>query len=238
MISNYSIEKKHILLVEDDSSLAKWIYDYLKPHNYKITVVYRGDHAIQLIKSKNPHLVLLDITLPIKDGFDICREVRQYYKRPILMMSARTNETDEVLALELGADHFVTKPVRPRALLTRIKTLLSREENEQLPYDTTILTFGNFSIDSSSRRATLNNIPIDITSNEFNLLWLLATHSGEIVTRETLTSQIRGLHYDGHNRSMDVLISRIRKKIDDSSSSPRKIKTIWGKGYFFVPDAW
>ena len=116
----------HIMLVEDDMSLAEWCSDYLTEHGYLVTLVNRGDVAIELIKTDNPDLVVLDIMLPVKDGFDVCREARNFYHGPILMMTARDQEMDEVLGLELGADDYVTKPVKPRVLLSRIKTLLRR----------------------------------------------------------------------------------------------------------------
>lgn len=230
---------KHILLVEDDASLAVWIADYLTSQGYQISLATNGPDAIILIKEDQPDLVLLDINLPGKDGFDVCREVRHFYKHPILMMTARLEETDEVLGLELGANDYVTKPVRPRALLARIKGLLKRDVTDAAPAQDNAhrISFGQFSIDAQSRSTTLNGESVSISSNEFDVLWYLVKHAGDIVSREQLLKDVRGIDYDGFDRSMDVLVSRIRKKLG-STQYPDRIKTVWGKGYLFVTDAW
>lgn len=231
--------KKHIMLVEDDTSLAEWISNYLITQGYEVSLATRGDEAVNMIREDNPDLVILDITLPVKDGFEICREVRAFYDRPILMMTARNEEMDEVLGLEMGADDYVTKPVRPRALLARIKGLIRRQtvsvSNNQ---ETTRIEFDNFVIDSTSRTTTINKAIISISSNEFDVLWWLASNAGKTVSRKELIAQLRGIEYDGFDRSMDILVSRLRKKLSDDPSTPYRIKTIWGKGYLFAPDAW
>jgi DNA-binding response OmpR family regulator len=155
------------------------------------------------------------------------------------MMTARLEETDEVLGLELGANDYVTKPVRPRALLARIKGLLKRDvsESETLELSAQKISYGQFTIDAASRTTWLNNEVINISSNEFDVLWYLVTHAGEIVSREQLLQDIRGIEYDGFDRSMDVLVSRVRRKLG-SAKYPDRIKTVWGKGYLFVTDAW
>lgn len=238
MIPNEQL-KKHIMLVEDDSSLAEWIGDFLTSEGYLVSLSDRGDKAVELIRSDNPDLVLLDINIPIKDGFDVCKEVRHFYFKPILMMTARDGEMDEVLGLELGADDYVAKPVRPRALLARIKTLLKRQViSENLTEAKTIISYGQFSIDQKSRTTTLDNNMINISSNEFDVLWILASQAGKVVSRESLIKKLRGIEYDGFDRSMDILISRIRKKLKDNSNTPYRIKTVWGKGYLFATDAW
>ncbi len=229
----------HVMLVEDDLSLAKWICDYLSAQGYLVTLATRGDEAVHLIKSDNPDLVILDITLPVMNGFDICKEVRNYYDRPILMMTARNEESDEILGLELGADDYVTKPVRPKALLARVNALLRRKNKDyQDEQSKTVVRFGHFTIDSNSRTTTLNDVPVAISSNEFDVLWILANKAGETVSREALVKELRGIEYDGFDRSTDILISRLRKKLNDNSSTPYRIKTIWGKGYLFATDAW
>lgn len=230
---------KHILVVEDDESLAVWVADYLNGQGYDVSLATNGVDAITLIKEDEPDLVLLDINLPGKDGFDVCREVRAFYPHPILMMTARLEETDEVLGLELGANDYVTKPVRPRALLARIKGLLKRDDTEIDAKDTEShrIQYGKFVIDSASRTTWLNDEVVNISSNEFDVLWYLVTHAGEIVSREQLLKDIRGIEYDGFDRSMDVLVSRVRRKLG-SAKYPDRIKTVWGKGYLFVTDAW
>ena len=238
-----SITGKHIMLVEDDMSLAEWFSDYLSEQGYLVTLATRGDIAIELIEADQPDLVILDIMLPVKDGFEVCLAIRPFYHGPILMMTARDHETDEVLGLELGADDYVVKPVKPRVLLSRIKALFRRSAaSEVVPEvvetDPNKIAFGQLSIDANSRTTTLAGIKVSISSNEFDVLWQLAQSADSLVSRKELVIQRRGIDYDGFDRSIDILVSRIRKKLGDDASNPYRIKTVWGKGYLFVKDAW
>jgi len=237
-----SITGKHIMLVEDDMSLAEWFGDYLTDHGYLVTLANRGDTAIELIESDQPDLVILDIMLPIKDGFEVCQAIRPFYHGPILMMTARDHETDEVLGLELGADDYLVKPVKPRVLLSRIKALFRRVSSPvvvvELEVDLNKVSFGDLIIDANSRTTTLAGVKVAISSNEFDVLWQLAQAADSVVSRKELVTQRRGIEYDGFDRSIDILISRIRKKLGDDASNPYRIKTVWGKGYLFVKDAW
>lgn len=228
------------MLVEDDMSLAEWFSDYLTEHGYEVTLVNRGDAAIELIREDQPDLVVLDIMLPVKDGFDVCREVRAFYHGPILMMTARDQEMDEVLGLELGADDYVTKPIKPRAMLSRVKALLRRVNTQQhgLSENENCIQFGQFHLDGNSRTTLLNGSKVPISSNEFDVLWYLAQSAGQVVNRNELVKAIRGIDYDGFDRSMDIIVSRLRKKLGDDANNPFRIKTIWGQGYLLVIDAW
>jgi DNA-binding response OmpR family regulator len=221
-------------------SLAEWFSDYLTEHGYMVTLVNRGDVAIELIREDQPDLVVLDIMLPVKDGFDVCREVRGFYHGPILMMTARDQEMDEVLGLELGADDYVTKPIKPRAMLSRVKALLRRVNNQEksTPESENCIQFGQFHLDANSRTTLLNGYKVPISSNEFDVLWYLAQSAGQVVNRNELVKAIRGIDYDGFDRSMDIIVSRLRKKLGDDANNPFRIKTIWGQGYLFVTDAW
>lgn len=230
-----STRKQQLLVVEDDRSLSEWICDYLTSQNFEVTLADRGDEAIHLIKNDQPDLVILDVMLPGKDGFDVCKAVRPFYKKPILMLTARIEEVDEILGLELGADDYLAKPVKPRVLLTRIKVLLRRTLSNS---EQKMRQFGEFKISLTSRTATLAGDRVDLSTNEFEALWLLCENSGEIVSRDFLLRQLRGLEYDGSNRSIDIMISRLRKKLNDDSANPRRIKTIRGKGYLLATDAW
>ena len=234
------ITHPHIMLVEDDMSLAEWFSDYLTEHGYMVTLVNRGDAAIELIKEDQPDLVVLDIMLPVKDGFDVCREVRSFYHGPILMMTARDQEMDEVLGLELGADDYVTKPIKPRAMLSRVKALLRRVNNQEQsePASENCRQFGQLHLDANSRTTILNNLKVPISTNEFDVLWYLAQSAGQVVNRNELVKDIRGIDYDGFDRSMDIIVSRLRKKLGDDANNPFRIKTIWGQGYLFVINAW
>jgi DNA-binding response OmpR family regulator len=235
-----NIARTHIMLVEDDMSLAEWFSDYLTEQGYLVTLVNRGDMAVELIKTDTPDFVVLDIMLPVKDGFDVCREVRSFYHGPILMMTARDQEMDEVLGLELGADDYVTKPVKPRVLLSRIKALLRRSNNQNdlASVSENQIQLGQFTIDANSRTTILNGESVAISSNEFDVLWHLAQSAGQVVNRAELVQQLRGIDYDGFDRSIDIIVSRLRKKLGDDANNPYRIKTIWGKGYLLVADAW
>ena len=236
----------HILLVEDDIPLAEWVTDYLTARDFRVTTTGRGDDAVELINQLNPDLVLLDGMLPGMDGLDVCKAVRPNFENPIIMLTARDEEIDEVLGLEMGADDYITKPVRARALLARIRVLLRRSDkiNEihnavrQSIEPSNRLQFNALIINLQSRSVTLDGESINLSSNEFDVLWLLAQKAGELVTREELVSNLRGFDYDGFDRSIDLRVSRLRKKLNDNSSEPYRIKTIWGKGYLFAKDVW
>ena len=239
-------ETPNILLVEDDERLAALIKDYLQKQGFVIQIEDRGDTAIERIRTENPGLVILDLMLPGKDGLAVCQSVRSDYQGPILILTAREDDMDQVAGLEMGADDYVKKPVEPRVLLARIRALLRRlEKQHEESHPENIskgkieeLVFGELCIRKSSHSVFLGDKPVDLTTNEFGLLWYLASNSGEVLSRETLYHQLRGIEYDGLDRSMDVMVSRLRKKLDDDSAAPRRIKTIWGQGYLFVEDAW
>ena len=227
----------HLVLVEDDAKLSLWIKEFLEQQEIQVSIADRGDTAVDIIRDLNPDLVLLDIMLPGKDGYQVCREVREFYQQPILILTANDEELDEILGLEMGADDFVAKPVRPRVLLARIKALLRRAgPAEEKPQDQ--LKFGSLLIDASAKSVKLDNDSVTISSTEFELLWVLANHAGEVMSRNELVQQLRGFDYDGFDRTIDVRISRLRKKLRDNTQEPEKIKTVWGKGYLFVPGAW
>lgn len=234
-------ENWRILIVEDDERLATLTKDYLESNGLKVSVEGDGSRAIERIKTEQPDLVVLDLMLPGEDGLAVCRIVRPYYKGPILMLTARTEDLDQVLGLEMGADDYVAKPVRPRVLLARIRALLRRvkeapEEQEAESTSENRLTFGNLVVDSAMREAWLDGKSIDLTSAEFDLLWLLSSSAGRVLTREEIFHQLRGIEYDGQDRSIDVRVSRIRPKVGDDPMNPKRIKTVRSKGYLFVKE--
>jgi two-component system OmpR family response regulator len=227
-----------ILLVEDDIRLAELVSRYLENQGYRMTIVNRGDTVVELVQRDNPDLVILDIGLPGEDGFMICRRLRPAYINPILILTARDNDIDHVLGLELGADDYVIKPVEPRVLLARIGVLLRRTRPALQRPASKALQFGQLTINGVSRSVTLDGRSIALSRNEFDLLVHLASHAGEIQSREMLFKKLYNRDYDGVDRMLDIRISRLRKKLDDSADEPKRIKTIWGRGYLFVPDAW
>jgi len=232
-----------ILIVEDDERLANLTKEYMENNGMNVELEMDGRRAISRIINDQPDLVVLDVMLPGVDGLNICREVRSKYHNPILMLTARTDDVDQVLGLEMGADDYVAKPVRPRILLARIRALLRRTENlsssNGLDAENPVeerLQFSNLVIDHSTREVSLRDEHVDLTSAEFDLLWLLASNAGKILSREEIFEKLRGIEYDGQDRSIDVRVSRIRPKIGDDPMNPRRIKTVRSKGYLFVND--
>lgn len=228
-----------ILLVEDDERLAELTAEYLTKNDLEVSIEIRGDTAETRILAEQPDLVILDVMLPGKDGFEVCRAVRSQYRGVILMLTARDEDFDQILGLELGADDYIAKPVQPRVLLARIKALLRRmpvvgETNAE----TDSLVFGEFRISQATRTAALAGQSIDLTTAEFDLLWLLATHAGNVLSRDDLLQELRGIGFDGLDRSIDARISRLRKKLNDDPENPTRIKTVRGKGYLFSKHDW
>ena len=230
-------ETGRILIVEDDERLASLTREYLENNGLQVSIEGDGAKAAERILTECPDLVVLDLMLPGEDGVSICRKVRNKYQKPILMLTARTDDLDEVLGLEMGADDYVAKPVRPRVLLARIRALLRRKTavvEEEQEAGLSRLQFGSLVVDNAMREAWLDNNSIELTSAEFDLLWLLCSNAGRVLSREEIFSRLRGIEYDGQDRSIDVRVSRIRPKIGDDPMHPRLIKTVRSKGYLFV----
>ena len=229
-----------ILLVEDDERLAELTAEYLRRNDLVVTIEGRGDTAETRILEDQPDLVILDVMLPGKDGFEVCRAVRPNYRGVILMLTARDEDFDQILGLEMGADDYIAKPVQPRLLLARIKALLRRFPGtaEAGAASTEERVFGQFRISQATRTATLAGQTIDLTTAEFDLLWLLACHAGNVLSRDDLLQELRGIGFDGLDRSIDARISRLRKKLNDDPENPTRIKTVRGKGYLFSKHDW
>lgn len=235
-----------ILLVEDDRRLGELVAKYLRQNDFDVSIERRGDTAPARIIKEVPDLVILDLMLPGMDGLDVCRSVRSRYRGPILMLTAREDDMDQVAGLEMGADDYVKKPVEPRVLLARIRALMRRFDKQRgiVPDDRPSSTpssgqvFGRLDISRSCMAVKLSGRIVELTTNEFDLLWLLAENSGNILDRDTIYQKLKGIEYDGLDRSVDLAVSRLRKKLEDDPEYPTRIKTVWGKGYLFVPDAW
>ncbi|MFO1389337.1 winged helix-turn-helix domain-containing protein [Cellvibrio sp.] len=229
--------KNHILLVEDDRRLADLVKDYLEANEFIVTVEGNGNRVLRQCQQLNPTLVILDLMLPGKDGLTICQELRPQYRGPILMLTARNEDIDQVLGLEFGADDYVIKPVEPRVLLARVRALM-RRYYQQDSVEQENLVFDKLLIQPTARKVQLDGQDINLSSHEFDLLVALAKHAGQVIGREYLFNQIYNREYDGLDRTIDVRISQLRKKLSDNPENPTRIKTIWGKGYLFVANAW
>lgn len=225
-------DKKYtLMLVEDDQELASLIGDFLEAHEFRVLTVGNGTDAVSQILEKHPDLVILDIMLPGMSGMDVCRLVREDYKGMILMQTALDDDIDQVMGLELGADDYVIKQVQPRLLLSRVRALLRRMQRNTGEERVELLVVGELEIDLHRRTVLFRNQSVDLTTAEFELLYLLAQQSGEVVSREEIMQQIRGYEYDGLDRSIDRRISRLRRSLDDDPANPQLIKTIRGIGY-------
>lgn len=228
---------QHIVLVEDDDQLRELVSDFLRQHDFSVTELASGERLPQTMNSSVVDLVILDVNLPGKDGFELCRRLRHTYKGPILFLTARDDNIDQIIGFELGADDYVTKPAEPRILLARIRALLRRQEQ---PADkpNQPLMFDGLIINLATRGVTLHGSPVILTSHEYDILEYLAKHKGEIVSRDQLYTEVLGREYDGLDRSVDVRVSRLRGKLGDDPKDPKRIKTIWGKGFYFVEGMW
>lgn len=234
-----------LLLVEDDARLAELTADSLRRKGWRVDVVGRGDRAIERIRTDPPDLVILDVNLPGGDGFDVCRAVRAGYPGAILMLTARDDDIDQVVGLELGADDYVAKPVAPPVLAARVRALLRRRQpatsasqtgGATAAVDATLrVTAAGIVIDAAARDVRVDGTPVALTTAEFDLLWALASHAGRIVSRDALMQSLRGLEFDGIDRSIDARVSRLRRKLGDDADAPRIIKTVRGRGYLYAP---
>ena len=225
-----------LLLVEDDAELATMVSDFLSENGFNVTIENNGARAAERILQESFEIIVLDIGLPGLDGISICRQVRQEFSGPIVMLTARGDEIDEVMAIEVGADDYVAKPVRPRALLARLKMHL-RKLTADSNAPTSSISVHGLKIDASSRTVRLEDQPIELTTAEFDLLWLLASRAGQVVERRDIYEQLLGISYDGLDRSIDLRISRLRKKLGDDPSRPRRIKSVRGVGYLLAAEA-
>lgn len=225
-----------ILLVEDDRELAAMVADYLAQHGFIVDTEGRGDRAIERVKSTPPDAVILDINLPGQDGLTVCKAIRPDFGGPILILTARGDEVDEVVGLEIGADDYLAKPVRPRVLLARLRAQLRKSSLIASDYSSKRIAIGKLLIDAGRRTVELDGTELTFTTAEFELLWLLAENVGQIVSRSDIYQKINGIKYDGMDRSIDLRISRLRKKLGDDTSNPQRIKSVRSIGYLLSED--
>ena len=230
-----------VLLVEDDVRLAELIAEYLGRNGLDLHWIRRGDGAVEKTHEIAPDLLLLDVMLPGLDGFEICRELRaRGATLPIVFLTARDEDFDRVVGLELGADEFIPKPVQPRVLLAHVRAMLRRAGMQERPAGNAgeTLEFGALALGLASREVRLRGAPVDLTSSEFDLLWLLARHAGRVLSRNEILNELRSLDYDGSDRSVDCRIYRLRRKLGDFADGGERIKTIRNVGYLFSPTNW
>ena len=225
-----------ILIIDDDARLVKNVETYLADFDYHIEGALNGMEGLEKVKTFQPDLIILDLMMPKMDGLEVCREIRKENQVPIIMLTARGEESDVVAGLEVGADDYLTKPFSLRVLAARVKANLRRTTTAASTtpslQEATIMR-GDLTIDLSKREVYKNKGEITLTNTEFNLLWLLASQPGIVFSRDKLLDELRDRELELFDRSIDAHISNVRKKIEDSPKNPRYIVTVWGTGYKF-----
>ncbi|HEY3364081.1 MAG TPA: response regulator transcription factor [Symbiobacteriaceae bacterium] len=224
-----------ILVVDDESGITTTLRQYLEAEGFQVLAAADGNTATDLVKSHEPDLVVLDIMLPGRDGWAVCREIRARGKTPVIMLTARADEVDKLLGLELGADDYLTKPFSVRELAARIRTVLRRTRDQGTgSQQEDKVAFGSLVIDFGGYEVFVDGKPVSLTPTEFKLLSTLARRPGRIFSRLQLMEIALGSYYEGYERSIDTHISNIRKKVEPEPSAPRWILTVHGIGYKFV----
>lgn len=220
-----------ILIIEDEPELVKVLRAYLQQAGYHVISAFRGDTGLSSWEHKRPDLVILDLNLPGMDGLDVAREIRRRGETPIIMLTARAEETDELLGLELGADDYITKPFSPRLVLARVRALLRRATS----VDTTpkVVRIADLELDLEAHQLTRTDIIIELTPTEFNLLAVMASQPGRAFTRMQLLENTQGTSFEGYERTIDAHIKNLRAKLEPNPKKPRYIETVFGIGYRF-----
>ena len=225
-----------VLIIDDDQKLTELLRDYLNQFGITVLTAEHPDQGLTLLRQKVPSLIILDLMLPEKDGFAVCREIRKESSVPIIMLTARGDLPDRIAGLELGADDYLSKPFEPRELVARIQTVLRRSKGEGGPHPTSDrIQAEELRVDLRKRTASLHGHLLDLTTMEFEILALFLKNPEAVLSREEMMDRIHGIDWEAYNRSIDVAVSRLRHKLEDDPKRPRYIKTIWGAGYQFLP---
>jgi len=224
-----------ILVVDDEPKIVKQARDYLERSGYRVIGAPDGKTALASARTERPHLIVLDLNLPEMDGLDVCRALRRESDVPIIMLTARVDEADRLIGLELGADDYITKPFSPRELVARVRAVLRRVQGGL--HQPGLIRAGDLLIDLQGHTVTRGEESIHLTRTEFNLLAMLAQHPGQTFTREQLLGRLHGVAYDGFDRSVDAHIKNLRRKLETDPGDPRYVLTVYGVGYKFTDEA-
>jgi len=220
-----------VLVVEDESSIASFVALYLKNAGYAVRTAANGNEALAQVAASQPALIVLDLMLPDIDGIEVCRRIRKSSDVPILMLTARDEDVDKIIGLEVGADDYLTKPFNPRELVARVKSILRRATPERRQIETKQLRHGMLTIDAGRREVRVGEEEIQLAPKEFDLLWELLDHRGLVLTRDQLLERVWGYTFAGDTRTVDVHVRQLRRKLGDASP----IVTVWGVGYKVSP---
>ncbi len=233
------MESRHILVVDDDAGLRELLQEYLSAQGLQVATVADGAQMDAHLSQHPVDLLILDLMLPEEDGLSLARRLRARSSLPIIMLSARGEDVDRIVGLEVGADDYLAKPFNPRELLARIRALLRRNEQGQLKHDEDkpdIRRFGPFSMDVEARVLHKHDLTIQLTAGEFNLLRIFAEHPNRVLGRDSLMDMLKGYERSPFDRSIDVRVTRLRRKVEDDPNAPHFIRTVWGEGYLFSPN--
>ncbi len=225
---------ERLLMIDDDVALTRMVGEYLGARGLPVTAAHGVAEGERLLRSEVFDALILDAMLPDGDGFELCRRLRERSRLPVIMLTARGEEVDRIVGLELGADDYLPKPFSPRELLARLRALLRRAQGGQAVASGDQLQFGRLLLDKGALEARLDGRVCDITAHQFSLLWALASHAGRVLSREALLELARGDALEAFDRSIDVHVSRIRAAIEDDPKEPRRILTVRGAGYVFA----
>jgi DNA-binding response OmpR family regulator len=227
------LAKGEILIVDDEAGITRLVSMYLEREGYQTASARTGAEALEIVEANSPSLVILDIMLPDVDGWEVCKEIRRKSDVPIIMLTAREEDEDKIIGLEMGADDYVTKPFVPRELVARVKAILRRTRAAPAEDDKAKLDFGLLTIETAKREVRLEGEVITLRAKEYDLLVELARRPGVVFTREKLLQDVWGYDFFGDSGTIDVHVRRLRAKLNDDSSNPRFIETVWGVGYRF-----
>jgi DNA-binding response OmpR family regulator len=228
------MSEERVLVVEDEPMVAEVVERYLRRDGFTVTVLDNGQKALEEFERIQPDLIVLDIMLPGVDGLEVCRRVRARSETPIIMLTARGEETDKLVGLGIGADDYVTKPFSPRELAARVKAVL-RRARQPVHANSDYLLFGDLRINGRTRRVEDHRGPIQLTAREFDLLFHLASHPEQVFSREQLMNAVWDFEFPGDASTVTVSMRRLRSKVEIDPSRPRHLKTVWGVGYKFEP---
>jgi DNA-binding response OmpR family regulator len=222
-----------VLVVDDEPIVREVVVSYLEREGYRTLEAGDGDRARELVEAEAPNLVVLDVMLPGIDGLELCRWIRAHSGLPVIMLTARGEEADRIVGLELGADDYVTKPFSPRELAARVRTVLRRSTTDAPEAER--LVFDALAIDARTREVSKNGHELQLTAKEFDLLWFLARHARQVFSRDHLMDRVWGYESALDTGTVTVHVRRLREKLEDDPSRPRFLQTVWGVGYRFVP---
>ncbi len=230
---------KKILIIDDDIKLIELLVDYLGGSLFDVSFILDGLNALNEIEKQSPNLIILDYMMPGKDGLEVLRDIRSQYDTPVIMLTAKGDDTDRIVGLELGADDYLPKPFNPRELLARIKAILRRNSSPMSnskanKIDALVIQVDDLILNAAAHTIELGKKTIDLSTTEFNILEVLMKNTNRVLSRDQIMSMAQGKDFMAFDRSIDIHISKLRSKIETDPTSPKRIKTVWGTGYMFV----